>query len=259
MRAILAGLAASLAATSARAQLPARASDSTRVVVAGDVRDSASNAPLADVTVSVESSGVTAVTDERGAFVLTLAARAPRTIELRRIGYQSLTQVVDAAGRDTVRLTLRMARATPVLDTVAVKSLARSWSTKYDGFEHRRQGRTGGSFITRAQIEGQSPVVATDLLRRVLGVRVVDSMGVHVLVSSRGGKVVHVGNRMQNAPCVMRVGVDGQIKEWGYAVDALNPMDIYGVEVYSGPATIPRDFAGELTDSFCGLVMLWTR
>jgi hypothetical protein len=61
------------------------------------------------------------------------------------------------------------------------------------------------------------------------------------------------------APCYMAIGIDGQIKDWGFSVDEVDPHDIYGIEVYSGPATLPREFASLFGGAYCGLVMIWTR
>jgi hypothetical protein len=57
----------------------------------------------------------------------------------------------------------------------------------------------------------------------------------------------------------MAVGVDGQLKEWGFSVDEITPNEIHGIEVYSGPSTMPREFATLRPDGYCGLVMIWTR
>ena len=55
------------------------------------------------------------------------------------------------------------------------------------------------------------------------------------------------------------VGVDGHLKEWGFSVDDITPADIYGIEVYSGPATVPRELLSLDASTSCGLVMIWTR
>jgi hypothetical protein len=60
------------------------------------------------------------------------------------------------------------------------------------------------------------------------------------------------------APCVMPIGVDGHLKEWGFAIDQIIPRDIEAIEIYNGPATVPRELASSLR-GFCGLVMIWTR
>jgi hypothetical protein len=84
---------------------------------------------------------------------------------------------------------------------------------------------------------------------------VMDSLGARLPVSSRGRKMVDA----RPVPCVMRVGVDGQVKEWGFSLDAVSPGEVHGIEVFSGPASIPAEFGGSRTDAFCGLVMIWLR
>ncbi|PYP61860.1 MAG: hypothetical protein DMD26_16715, partial [Gemmatimonadetes bacterium] len=133
-----------------------------------------------------------------------------------------------------------------------------SRSPRLAGFERRRQQHIGGAFITRAEIERRNAIATSQLLLNMIGVRVIDSAGVKLLASARGYRVVF-GRTPEIAPCIMAVGVDGQIKEWGFPVDDITPNDIYGVEVYSGPATMPREFATLRPDGYCGLVMIWTR
>jgi hypothetical protein len=45
----------------------------------------------------------------------------------------------------------------------------------------------------------------------------------------------------------------------GFDVNYVSPRDIYGIEVYSGPATIPvRYMSASVDNNTCGLVMIWT-
>jgi hypothetical protein len=156
-------------------------------------------------------------------------------------------------------VTIALHRAVQTLDTVAVATRATSWSAKLEGFEHRLARQNGGTFYTRQDIEQRRPLVVSDLVRRAPGVRVVDSMGVRLFASARGNKIVDGPRGRRSVPCIMRVGVDGRVMEWGFAADQVAPDEIYGVEVYSGPATIPREYASQIVDSYCGLVMIWTR
>jgi hypothetical protein len=61
------------------------------------------------------------------------------------------------------------------------------------------------------------------------------------------------------ADCPLQVAVDGQLKEWGYAVNAIPPEEIHGIEIYPGPASIPAEYASMRRDANCGLIMIWTR
>ncbi|MFL5580183.1 MAG: hypothetical protein ACJ8AO_07405 [Gemmatimonadaceae bacterium] len=70
-----------------------------------------------------------------------------------------------------------------------------------------------------------------------------------------------VGSRVATAagaPVVLQP-VDGQVKEWGHSLDSVQSEEVHGIEIYSGPASIPSEFGGARTDACCGLVMIWTR
>jgi len=231
--------------------------DSGRVLIVGKVRDATTREPIAGARVSTP--GAAASTNELGEF--TIAAIAGRVIvSVRRLGYDSLSTEVDAPSPSDTRYVFEMQRTAQSLDTVAVATQAASWSPKLEGFEHRLAHHTGGTFFTRTEIEQRRPLVVSDLVRRAPGVRIVDSMGVRLFASSRGNKIVDDRRgRRQSVPCIMRVGLDGRVMEWGYAADHVTLEQIYGIEVYAGPATIPREYASQMTDGFCGLVMIWTR
>jgi hypothetical protein len=233
--------------------------DTAKVVILGRVRDASTRQPIADATVST-GNGTVAATNEQGEFALATSLAGRIVVFVRRLGYDSLSAEVDAPSPNDTRYVFEMHRAAQTLDTVSVATEAASWSPKVEGFEHRLAHHTGGTFFTRTAIEQRRPIAVSDLVRRAPGVRVVDSMGVRLFASARGNKVVDSGRRgRQSAPCIMRVGLDGRVMEWGYAADHISLEDVYGIEVYSGPATIPREYASQITDGFCGLVMIWTR
>ena len=257
VRWILAALLIS-APGSARPQANEKVHGERRAVLAGKVLDEARDAPIAGVTIDIAGSAATVVTNAHGEFILSLAERALVTLTLRHIGYRALTQLVDVRAADTTRLSFFLTPSVTALETVNVVAESVSQSPRLSGFERRRQQHIGGEFITRAQIERRNAIATSQLLFNVLGIRVIDSAGVKLFASARGHKVV-AGPAANIAPCVMAVGVDGQIKEWGYPVDEIVPNEIYGIEVYSGPSTMPREFATLVRDNYCGIVMIWTR
>ena len=73
--------------------------------------------------------------------------------------------------------------------------------------------------------------------------------------------MVMLGGRGPPTPvqCVVRVGVDGMLKEPYFPINSIPPHDIYGVEVYAGAASLPTEFSGARKDASCGLIMIWTR
>jgi hypothetical protein len=233
-------------------------SATAQAVIIGRVRDIATRQPIAGARILVSGTRSEITSEDDGAFVVDVGAAGLVTLHLMRLGYDSISVSVEAPTPSGQRFVFEMRRAAATLDTVVVSESQTVWSAKLEGFEHRRV-RGGGSYVLRSEIERRRPLHTTDLLRRISGVRVVDSMGVRLVASARGGKLVHSGSRIQNVPCVMRVGVDGQIKEWGFSPDQIATEEIHGIEIYAGPATIPREFATQTADGFCGLVMIWTR
>jgi hypothetical protein len=84
-------------------------------------------------------------------------------------------------------------------------------------------------------------------------------MGVPLALSKRGQKLVsEPTGGMIVVPCVLRVAIDGQIQPGSTSLDIVTPEEIEAVEIYSGPATIPSEFAGA-RDQSCGLIVIWTR
>jgi len=250
-------LAAVISALAAHRMHGQRGADSARIVLRGSVRDRATRQPIVGASIRVNAS-VGSISDEQGAFALEVSERGPLTLHVTRLGYDSVSVVVDLPST-TSSTVVELQRSAQTLDTVAVATRPTSWSPKVEGFEHRLARANGGTFYTRDDIEQRRPVVVSDLVRRTPGVRVVDSMGVRLFASARGNKVVDGARGRRSVPCIMRVGVDGQVMEWGFSADQVAPNEIYGIEVYSGPATVPREYASQVVDGFCGLVMIWTR
>ncbi len=231
------------------------------------VADEGTQAPLPGVRVTVQGVGDREWnTDERGGVLVAVARDARAVIQLRRMGYAPLTVMVPALS-DSTELQVVLQRAVQSLDTA--KIVGDASSTMFAGFEGRRlRGAGSATFITRDQIEKQLAIRTIDVVRRAAGTRVIDSSGVLLVASSRGSKAVIGGGAagvkggkggFDLAPCVMRVAVDGSLREAGFSLDAIAPSELHGVEVYPGPATMPAEFSGLRKDAYCGLVMIWTR
>ncbi|MEO5568904.1 MAG: carboxypeptidase-like regulatory domain-containing protein [Gemmatimonadaceae bacterium] len=219
-------------------------------------RDSAA---VAGVQLQVDGSRWRAVTDDRGVFRFEAVVVGSHRVIARRIGFlpESLTVTVSEGKTTGVRLILRAAAteldAVDVVDDDIV-------SARLQGFEQRRAARRGGGqFLARADIDRIMPVATTDLIRRLQGVRIVDSLGVSLAISTRGPKIQMIGGRPIPVQCVVRVGVDGWVKEPYFPMNSIPRTDIHGIEVYAGAASLPSEFAGARRDAACGLIMIWTR
>ena len=221
------------------------------------VRDRESGAPLRDVTLVLSGRAAGAVTDVDGRASISVKREVRYAIETRRIGYKTARMEIPAANGDTTRVEFALTAVAQRLPDVTVPGEREEVVSRLAPFEARRKRNAGGSFITQQDLERWQTTHLTDALRRVPGVWIIDSLDVRLAASSRSRKLDL--KRVDIAPCIMRVGVDGQIKEWGFALDEFPVKEIHGVEVYPGPASIPAQFGGLRKDAYCGLVMIWTR
>jgi outer membrane receptor for ferrienterochelin and colicin len=198
------------------------------------------------------------VSDDSGRFRFTTVDAGSHIVVARRLGLapESLSTVVRGGETSYLRIVLRP-EAAPIGEVVS--SDTRVLSARHQGFEQRLARKNGGYFITRPDIDKRSPQVTSDLIRRVPGVKLVDSLGVMLPMSTRGPKVVLINNRPVPVQCIIRVGVDGSLKEPYFSMDHIAQQDIYGIEVYAGAASLPPEFGGARKDAGCGLIMIWTR
>jgi hypothetical protein len=231
--------------------------------------------------------------DSGGTFVVR-ARRAARVVaHFTRVGYRADSTPVDILGTSNqLRVAMTPLGAQTIASLDPTKVVAANGTTEFD---RRAAMRSGGVFITEADIEKRQPVRTSDLFHGLLGVSVRDSDGVQQLVSNRGirsnltpsstpktaGRPVTTlpparGTAPPSAPssgtddaprgpsvdgrkCVLRIGVDGQLMDRSFSIDAIPVSAVRGIEAYLGPATIPVEFSSPGPDAPCGIVMVWTR
>lgn len=135
------------------------------------------------------------------------------------------------------------------------------YSARLDAFEARRLSGVANAFVTRAQIDRLDPPKLSRMLRGLNGLRVGDSAGYTVAISTRGAKLTRntQGPGFALVQCVMRVVVDGTLMPALFNIDDIVPRDVHGIEVYNGPSRIPPELAGLRTDNWCGVIAVWTR
>ncbi|GLC25483.1 YfbK domain-containing protein [Roseisolibacter agri] len=91
-------------------------------VVAGEVRDARSAAPVPNASVQVVGTNLGALTDAQGRFAIRATGLAPNatvTLVVRRIGYEAQTRPLQLTG-DTVRVAFRLKPASMNLEAVVV-------------------------------------------------------------------------------------------------------------------------------------------
>lgn len=272
MRYLLAGLVWLAVASDVAAQSSADTVQGVWV----EVRDAASNHPVSGARVrALLDSTSRSVTDSSG--MVELALRGDRRVLVTsRIGFRPDTSAISAdawaAGMWVVRLS---SNAQPLAE-VAISEKNPTANSMMREFDARRARRGGGaSYIGPEVFEKSHTGKIVDILRRgVQGVKFVDSSGVTLPISSRGpvmrvfsmdagsprrGREVAGRDGLELVHCVLRIVVDGNPKEWGYDLSQLEARDIYGIEVYSGPSTIPVLYQSMGRDGYCGLILIWTR
>jgi hypothetical protein len=199
---------------------------------------------LADATASLFGSNVRVVTSANGRFRILGLPPGGYIVLVRRIGYTSISAPIDVTAGDTVRASFTLHRAVAALDTVTISE--KGWSSPIEReFDERR--RLGwGEFLTEPEIEKLNFVDLEDVLRIF---RSVGSGGINT-----------------RASCQYQFFLDGVPLARLHLFEALpRPSEIFGIEVYASPSTIPLQFKtfgrGGMGPSgaFCGVILVWTR
>lgn len=212
--------------------------------------------PLSAADVSVVGVGARVVTGENGRFRILQVPPGQYLLVVRRIGFAPTSGIIAVPSDDTLRLAYTLTRSENMLDTVRVRE--RRVSLRMLGFEQRRQ-QAQGQFITQEDLERRGSPAAKDILRNVRGLQVSELTneqfaGAVALSRREGGSF---GGSTSGA-CPMQVILDGIILPGAFNLDLLpSPKQISGIEIYSGPATVPPQFGGG--DRRCGVIAVWTR
>jgi hypothetical protein len=125
------------------------------------------------------------------------------------------------------------------------------------GFYHRRD-RGNGRFLGPNEIDDRTVTQTSEFLRRLPFVRLQYGATSKEPVMARG--VVSLGSGTR--ACYPDVVLDGmKVREGGYVLttrfdDLVAPQEVEAMEVYAGGATVPRQW---LSDSGCGLIVIWTK
>jgi hypothetical protein len=226
--------------------------------IAGTVVD-VNGEPMAGVQVSVVGMRTGAFTGGRGQFLLPAVEAGPRQLVARRTGYRPDTVRVELEPGDRPAVWMVLERFVVELAAVDVRATAHIAARLVD-FEQRRRQSIGGRFVGPEEIEAQAPTETSDLLRRVLGVHMVDSSHVLVPVSNRGLKLVPLPTGgVAAVQCVMRIALDGFLMDSNFSMNMISPKSIHGIEIYNGPSSIPPQLNAVGTDLTCGLIVIWTK
>ena len=214
----------------------------------GVVRDSAGN-PIAGVEVRFTGGDFVSVrTNDSGGFRMINLPTGVASVTLRRMGFAPAGAEVRLRSGRTDSLVFSLTALATTIAGVLVED-------EYEARSHRllagfweRRSRGFGYFLTRAEIEKRDAHEFADLAR----------MAPSVTVGTRNGRRVIRFTRGTSRDCPPQYIVDGMRIENG-SPDEFTPQDVEAIELYSGPATIPPQFAPRFNSYTCGAVVIWTR
>lgn len=206
----------------------------------GRVFDRATGGPVAAAVVSVLDRPMEVESDQQGRFRLSGVPVGEHEIEVRHIGYASLRHAVSVTSGLTTEAEIGLVPEPVELEPLVVTG-TRSRRLEIKGFYERRHWGELlglGTFITAADIERwPSSRIDHVVTNQVVGI----SQG---LLNRRTG-------------CVMQAYLDGMRVSVGELRHLVLPIEVAGIEVYKGPASLPAELGG--SSSRCGVIAIWTK
>lgn len=216
--------------------------------MSGVIKDSV-GAVIPSVEIVIVKTGVAVRSDAHGRFLIAGIPAGSTDITFRRISFSPIVLNFSVAQDDTVDAQVILGGTAQALPATEIDAPAEH-ERRLTAFEaHRRTG--AGHFITRADIEKRSPRRLTDLLRSVPGTTMaIDKDGLPTL---RFTGTPHGNN------CTPAFFIDG-LHVRSFNIDEISPVDIEGIELYSGSAGLPPEY-NQLYGgaAVCGTVVIWTR
>jgi len=243
-------------------------------VLAGTVLDSASGKPIVGARILLLDSAGTAieslVTASDGQFSFSIPHLGQYRLLIGRIGYPiSISKPFLFGSAFTARVSLSLPSNPITLDTVTIvaKEIERRLPYLADAGFYRRRQIGFGHFLTRDEIDKRDPLILTDLLHGMSGVRVTcggeqgrpRGPGPHCAVTMRAANTMFFRGK-----CNPSVVLDGVLLQPGGTAgggllldDLVNPFNIEALEVYPGPEGVPVQYSGYLSP--CGAILVWSR
>lgn len=233
--------------------------------ITGTVREDSTGRPLPGAEVTFDSLPRMTLSDVEGRYTLRDVPAGNHRVHVRLLGYRAVD--VDAlltVGSATV-VNIRLTRATPQLDTVAVIAAEkRKVSKGFLGFEER-QKRGLGKFIGPAQLRENDERRLEDVLRELRGLSIISPppCGRNRLTCDANGskRIAAV------AGCPVQISIDGALIYRGktgaidwpatFDVGELSVISLAGVEFYRNESDVPAALASPGTT--CGMLAFWTR
>lgn len=216
----------------------------------GSILDDATGQPIANASVRIANTALTAVSQPDGRFEFAQLPTGDYRVRIEHISYATSTHALPVRSAD-LDATIRM--APDAIPLAAIRVTAFSRRLERAGF-YDRQKRGIGTFIGRRQIDEMNVQYASDLLRAVPGVR---------LLSQSARRSAARNQTVGRGSCRYRFIIDGTRVLADYEMDNLDAHAIEGVEVYAGSAEVPAEFRPQMTAdpaaATCGVIAVWMR
>lgn len=242
-RAVLLAAGVAAAAPEGAAQVPPPVA---RGSVRGSVHDGEGRA-VVGARLTVIGASLVGESDGTGLWSITNIPLGMAQLMVRRIGFapETLSVRVEESGTQVAAFGLRRI-ALPV--AAVVVHGRRDLRGPMAGF-YARLDRGQGRFLTQEQIDRSTARRMSDLLRGIPGLRIDQRRAGNQSYRLRGSAI---------APLVWLDGVPMGAGE--VDLDNFDPRTFAGIEIYSGAATVPVEFAGSRSMSTSGgSIVLWTR
>lgn len=211
--------------------------------VFGRVVERTSGRPIANAQFILLGDDRVTYSDSAGRYAFPRLSMGVARITVRAVGFASQTLVIELeAGQRAERPVFMesVARSLEAVDVTAAPQV------NYRMLDFERRRRTGrGQYLTEEDIIESGAYNVADAVKNLRG----------VTYECGGGAGCFI--RMTRAPmrCLPEFVVDDHVmNDFG----PLTPIrDIVAMEVYTGPAEVPGEYAGR--NAGCGIVVIWTR
>ncbi|MXW66423.1 MAG: TonB-dependent receptor [Gemmatimonadales bacterium] len=218
--------------------------------IIGRVYDGVTGDAVATAAVSVRGRGRQAQSNRRGRFVLSAVPEGQHELEVGHIGYAPLGHAVTVTRGLTTEVEIGLV-PTPVEMEPLVATVTRSRRLEIKGFYERKlwgELVSGGTFFTAADIERRQPLHISHMITELSGIRLGPSGKFQSTRLSAG---------FSGAGCNIKTFLDS-VDVSDVPIDTIvRPIEIGGVEIYKGPASLPAEFGG--SDTRCGAIVIWTK
>ncbi|WP_419166990.1 carboxypeptidase regulatory-like domain-containing protein [Candidatus Palauibacter sp.] len=219
----------------------------------GRILDARTGRPVAAAAVSVPYRAEVVDSNRMGRFIVSGLPVGELELSVRHLGYAPLTHAVTVRHGFTTEVEIGLS-ADPVEVAPLVATVERPRRLEIKGFYERKYWGelTGlGTFITADYIERWHPNSIGRLVADLVpSIRCHGGRGC-ILANSR------MSAGFSNRPCPMSVYLDGILLRGASVDEFALPIEVAGIEVYKGPASLPAEFSGSA--SRCGAVVVWTK